>query len=91
MIKRLKKHYIRSNVRVVFEDPDDLCPQAFLQYRVKFLFFRRWVTVNESYYRDRYFTPLTPEKIIKKFKKEGQRFKSLKIRRRRFFVEISDL
>jgi hypothetical protein len=77
--------YIRSNVRVAYDDASDLYAQARLQYKVRFLFFfYRWVTVNSSYYEDGRGNLLTPDIVLKYLKSEGQKFKSIKLNDRAF-------
>jgi hypothetical protein len=83
-MKKIRKY--RYNVRVIYDDPKDCYPQAYLQYKVKFFFglLSRWVSVNSSYYKDCYHNRLTPSQIFKNLTKEGQEYKAIKLDRRKF-------
>jgi hypothetical protein len=80
-----RERYIRSNVRVVYDDPKKSYAQAYLQFKVNvWLVFHKWVNVNSSYYTDCWGKSLTPDQIFNNLKKEGQEYKSVKLRQRNF-------
>ena len=79
--------YYRRNVRVKFDNPDKMYPYAHLEYKIKF----KWVKVNEASFTDHNWVALSPEELVNKLVKNGQRFKSVKIKNRKFDNNLAKL
>lgn len=82
--KTLPPIKVSTRSRVVLDKPYDYA-KVRLQYRVKFLGFKFWKTVNEQYQMfictPNYFPSV--EQMVKAICTEGQKHKSLKLDKRR--------
>ncbi len=85
------EHYVRSNVKVVFDDVSQAYPRARLMFKVKGFLFNKWVEVNDCFFTDCYGRMQTAEQMVKRLVSEGQRGKYLKKRRRKLAYEMKGL
>jgi len=86
--KTLPPIYVCSRSRVVLDEPEYYA-EIRLQYRVKFYFFSIWKTVNKQFQNNICYPTCSPsvDRMVKTIKAEGQKYKCLKISRRKLVKE----
>lgn len=80
-MKKIK--YRRSNVRVVFDNPNGEFAKAVLQYKVLCCLFSRWVSVNEIYVNGM-FSHLTQLELYDELLRIGCKDKDKRIKLKQF-------
>ena len=83
-----KEYYVRSNVKVVFDEVKECYPRARLMYKVKFFIFSKWVEVNDCFFTDHNSRMRSTSQMVKKLISEGHRGKYWKKKQRRLNYQL---
>lgn len=84
-------YQVRSNVKVVFDNPKEMHPQARLMYKVRGFIFSKWVEVNSCNKTDHRYRQRTAEEMVKILLDQGHLGKSRKKRGRQLKFQLKNM
>lgn len=80
----------RSNVKVVFDNPSELYPQARLMYKVKGFIFSKWVEVNSCSQTDHRYNSRTVNEMVAILLDKGHRGRWAKQKARKLKYQLKN-
>ena len=87
----ISAYQVRSNVKVTFDDPKELYPQARLMYKVKGFIFNKWVEVNSCSQTDHRYNQRSVSEMVKILLEQGHAGRFSKKRERKIRYQLKNM
>lgn len=87
----LGSYQVRSNVKVLFDNPKDMHPQARLMYKVKGFIFSKWIEVNSCYQVDHRYRQRSASEMVAILLDRGHSGKYKKKKERKLRYQLKNI